>query len=439
MEGKSKKTILRAALLSGILLILFMPVLQDTTHLKPWIRPLHGAFVPVSDPPFSWKGWFNGSFQEEKNKFLKENFGLHNYYIILNSQLDYWLFKKAHVKNVIVGKGNYLFETPYFDAYFGRDFIGKQKAGTLVAQLKKVQDTLEKQNKLVLVVLAADKASFYPEYIPPSFASKKAPTNYEYLLRKMDELQINHIDFNSWFISQKNKSPYPLYPQYGIHWSNYGSMLAFDSIVKYVEFKTKTDLPELICDKIEVSDSLRLPDNDILSAMNLYAAPSTFKMAYPDYHVEIDSARQRKLSLLVVGDSFWWQIYGSGLTGKVFSPSRFWYYNIEMYPETHKSACQVYNSDYAAAIGKSDVILLIYSEPGLSKFGNGFIEMLYETFYEPHKRAREIQEMKKKILSDPGWCNTIREDASARGLPFDSVVTLNALYTLQLNKEKTRR
>ncbi len=33
---------------------------------------------------------------------------------------------------------------------------------------------------------------------------------------------INHIDFNSYFVQNKGKSKYPLYPQYGIHWSYCG-------------------------------------------------------------------------------------------------------------------------------------------------------------------------------------------------------------------------
>jgi hypothetical protein len=436
MKGKLLNTAARLVLFTGILLALFMPLIQDTTHFKSWIKPLQGAFIPAEDVSFSWRNWFNGSYQEEKNKFLKENFGLHNYYIFLNSQLDYWLFKKAHVKNVIVGQHNYFFETPYISAYYGRDFMGKPKADALAARLRKVQDTLDMQNKLVLVVFTAGKASYYPEYIPPAFHSGKKITNYEYLLQKMKELKLHHIDFNSWFVSQKHKSRYPLYPQFGIHWSSYGSMLAFDSIIKYSEFRTKADLPELICDKIEVSDSLRAPDNDILNAMNLYFQPSTFKMAYPEYHVEYDSARHRKLKLLVVGDSFWWQIYGSGLTGKLFSQSRFWYYNIEMYPESYFSVKHVYNSDYETAIKESDVIILMYSEANLSKFGNGFIEMLYETYFEPGKRAIEINAMKKTIRSSPEWYSSIRQEAVVNGLSVDSMLTLNAIYTLQMNKNQ---
>jgi hypothetical protein len=40
----------------------------------------------------------------------------------------------------------------------------------------------------------------------------------------------------------KNKAQFPLYPKHGIHWSNYGGLLAADSVLKKSAALTGKDL-----------------------------------------------------------------------------------------------------------------------------------------------------------------------------------------------------
>lgn len=412
-------------------------MLQEITHFKPWVKPLKGAFITANDTVLSRETWFSGEYQEKKEKYLKQNFGLQPYYIRLISQANYTLFDKVSTNYVVVGKEGYLYETGYIDAYYGRDFIGKTQVNDQLAKLRDVQDTLSGRKKLMLLVFAPGKASFYPEYIPEWLKSPAGTSNYLYFSAAAKKQALNHIDFNKYFIAQKHRSKYPMYPQYGIHWSNHASILAFDSIIHYIERKLGADLPDIKINSIALSDSLREPDKDIIESANLFFYPRTFKMAYPDCSVDYDPARHKKLNLLVIADSFWWQIYSSYLPGSVFASSRFWYYNKEMYPESYTAKTYVGQGDYLEKLKAADVIMIMHTEATLARFGGGFVDMAYEVFCHTGYQAERIAQVKEAILNTPEWHEQIRKKARERNISVDSMMVIDALYMIE--EEKKRR
>ena len=160
------RAILKGLLYAGVLFVMFVPMLQDYTEYKTYIAPLNGSFETAKDTTFNWPAWWEGSYQEQKNRFLKDNFGLHNYYVRLNSQLNFNLFKKANAAYVVVGKDNYLYETGYIDAYHGKDFIGTKKVENYMRQLKQVQDTLASRPRLP--ILRWHTINFYWWFLRPA-------------------------------------------------------------------------------------------------------------------------------------------------------------------------------------------------------------------------------------------------------------------------------
>ena len=188
------------------------------------------------------------------------------------------VFNKPRASGVNIGKNKYLYRELY-KAYHGTDYIGYDSIMNRMQRLKYVQDTLSKLDKNIILIFAAGKGSFYPEYFPDEYITEKKTTNYETHLQLAQQLGISHIDFNSYFIENKSKSPYPLYPQYGIHWSYYGMCLAADSIIRYIENARNIDMPNLYWDQIEITQPKK-GDYDIADGMNLLVKLKTFNMAY---------------------------------------------------------------------------------------------------------------------------------------------------------------
>ncbi|MDP4268221.1 MAG: hypothetical protein Q8880_12400, partial [Bacteroidota bacterium] len=244
-----------------IIIIILLPIFQFYYNpIK--VKSLKGAVVLSENVKLSFKGWFSGDYQKKKEKYLNDNFGFRSDFVRINNQIKYSLFRQVNANGLIIGKNNYLYELNYIKAYYGMDFIGKDSIEHQLSKLKFIQDTLKKLNKNFILIFAAGKASFYPEYIPDEYKKQKSITNYEYMKMMADNKNINIIDFNNYFINNKNKSKYPLYPQYGIHWSNYGMCLVIDSLIKYIENKRGIDIPEFYWNDIEITEKYREPDYD---------------------------------------------------------------------------------------------------------------------------------------------------------------------------------
>jgi len=229
-----------------------------------------------------------------------------------------------------------------------------------------------------MVVLAPGKGSFYPEYIPENLSKEKGITNIEVYRQCIEKWNIHNIDFHRYFIENKVKSPYPLYPQFGIHWSYYGMCLAADSMVRYIEKIMDIRMPRIYWEKVKKGQP-QIDDNDISKAMNLLFSPRSFEMAYPQVKFE-SSEGKSKPSLVVIADSFYWGIYNFGWS-KLFSNDQFWYYYKEIYTSNPDAPKKTEEMNLREEIMKNDIFIILSTDANLPNLGWGFIENAYHVFF----------------------------------------------------------
>ncbi len=371
MKSVSKK--LRVILLLLAILAFLIFILQGKYKIIS-IKPLWGSVIPAEKGKFNIKNWFSGDYQQQEEKYLNDNFGFRSFFVRVNNQIEFSLFDKAKANGVIIGKDMYLYEENYIKAYNGIDFIGIDSIRHRLQKVKVLQDTLSKYNKDVIVVFAAGKGSFYPEYFPDNYRVQRGATNYECYVKEAKELGLNYIDFNKYFVDNKFTSKYKLYPKQGIHWSYYGMCIAADSIIKYIEFKRKIDMPNIYWKDIEI-DYTRKDDYDIGNGLNLLFKLKREKMGYPKVLIEPDSGKV-KPSVLVVSDSFYWGLYNLGIW-KTFSSNHFWFYNQQIYSPDLRETMEVSQVTLRNEIMKHDVIIILATEATLPNLGWGFIESAY--------------------------------------------------------------
>lgn len=367
---------IRITLFLLLLLFLVLPFFQAKFNFMN-LTPLSGAINKPEKEYFSLKKWLSGDYQVKEEKYLNETFGFRNLFIRINNQVAFNLFNKAKANGVIIGKNNYLFEVNYIKAYYGQDFIGVDSIAHRMKRLKYLQDTLAKLNKTVIIAFAAGKGSFYPEYFPKNYIGEKGKTNYEYHVKFSKELGLNYIDFNKYFVDNKNTSKYPLYPQYGIHWSFYGMCLVTDSIIHYIEKIRNIDIPNLYWNGIDMANAYG-SDYDIADGMNLMFKLKSFKMAYPNVQIQSDIGKT-KPSVLIISDSFYWGLFNLGISN-AFTNSHFWFYNQQIYPDSYQSLKVTSKVNLKEEIDKHDVIILMATEASLPNLGWGFIENMYNLF-----------------------------------------------------------
>ena len=351
---------------------MLVPLLQIITGGN-YAPNLNGGIVAVEKPRFTKVSWLNLSYQQQYEKWFNENFSFRAYYVRIYNQFYYSLFHIPKARDVLFGKDNYLFEKNYIDEYLGRNFKGDDKIDRQIKLAKILSDTLTKRKIALMIIFAPGKATFYPEYLPEEYSNiPKKKSNYQSYIEKCNKYHLNYLDFNSYFLSLKNKTKYPLYSNCGIHWTNYGVTLAIDSMIRYIEKLKNIHLPQMKINGIEVSSKPRFTDYDLADGLNLI-----FKIPHPDYaypKVEFVSDKNSvKPKVLVIADSYYWNIFGPGYSSNLFTSGGFWYYNEIAYFNINQSI-PVSSFDKKKEIEKQDLIILMSTDANLHKFSWGFIE-----------------------------------------------------------------
>lgn len=382
-------------------------------------------------PAFSLTTWFNGEFQDSEERYLKKYWIFRDYLTKLHNQVDLVFFNKINVRGFQMGKDRYIFAQEYLDSYLGKDYVGEDSVRTILTRLKVVQDTLKKKNIDVVVVYAPGKATYFSELVPDKYG-KPGKVNLTDFLSISKELGLNYIDMSAWFLDMKKTTQYPLFPQYGHHWSYYGECLAADSLIKYISKLRNTQLPAWGWSDIQLKDTLLVRDADIMAKMNLLTAMKTFPMAYPRLRIAQKSPINNT-NVLSISDSYYRGFQYLGVMEYVFGHGTYWYYYNKVWSGQENGTREVWEFDLKKEIEKSQVILLLAADANLQNIGFGFINDAYllytnpDLYYSQKKEKDKLNVFRKQIRGDESVLDEIKKSADKRNITVDSAITEEAL------------
>jgi hypothetical protein len=210
----------------------------------------------------------------------------------------------------------------------------------------------------------------------------RGATNFETYKRIGDSLGLNLIDFNTWFMDMKNKSKELLYPKQGFHWSDYGALLAADSLIRYMERLRHERMIHPAWDKIIHTNKARDKDDDISKTMNLIWPLAKETFSYPIIKYETDKTAV-KPRVIYVGDSFLFQWMDQWVLDNTDSTWQIWYYNSWLVNREYspESEHRLDGYDRTGALNNADCLVIMFSSRNLSKMGNDFVEQTYAHFY----------------------------------------------------------
>lgn len=405
------------SLLLLVIVFLTLPALQQWTGVI-HSRKLNGAYQPAEDPGFSDSSWLSGDYQWEKSCWINDANGFREDLVRLYNQADFSLFGIPHATGIIVGKEHYLYYVEGIFNLTGRNVFDSTYYPAIADQYKSVQDYLMKQYGIpLLLILAPDKASFYPEYIPSRFMKeRKTPTKYSSLVQALDKVQAPYLDFNRYFLLMKDTSRYHLYPKNGSHWSSYGAMLAFDSLRSFLAENCDIRLPDRIQEGVNTTQDLFDDNGDLSRTLNLIWEPAHPSMDYATYYfTPLDTLR--KIRLLVIGDSYFWQWIHPGIIQNNFAEYHFWYYNQGVFPESRKHYLNAYTLDFQATIQQFDLILILQTTGAKLIPGYGFIDRAYCEFFYPDRLKHYMNEIRESDQDS----SRIGKKAMEEGLPVETV------------------
>ncbi len=435
MKGNKLHTFLFALVIAA----LFLPMIQ---MVKPFVEvgPLFGSIVPTAKDSLTLEAWFDGTYQENRNKYINEQFGFRNTAVRLHNQIAFSLFGKAKANGVIIGKEDYLYEIKYINAYRGAEEINQSELDSNLFMLKAIQSKLKEKGVELIVVMNPGKASFYSEFIPDEFPIVSNRSYYSEYQIGLESQGIQHIDFGKWFREMKGKTPAPLFPKTGIHWSQYGATLAADSLVNYCMKLFGKNMNEFVWDKnnLPLQTTMESVDDDIGLGMNLYLPIDVLPMAYPrvSVKVKVDSANKGiQPKVAVISDSYFFNLMQLPWAPNIFESLNFYFYNKQLHKRPEGTMTNSDPLSQMKEIEKSNVVFVMATECNMDKLGWGFISSAYKYFVLGEKFDSfefRVQKFKNNILSDEAWIKAIAEKAKQNKVPLDTMIMRDARYMAEM-------
>jgi len=370
-------------LLWFLLVFIALPFIQSYI---PFINSgkLQGYYTESPDTTFSFGNWWKGTYQKGKTDFINDHIGFRPDFLRLNGQIDYSLFHKTNYGSPVVGKDNYLFYEDYIWAYYGRNFAGYPALQRQMARLKALQDTFSALGKTFILVYAPCKAWYCSDKLPPEMRSEPRPNNYKTCAHLGDSLGINQLDLNAWFLSMKDTTHELLYSRQGIHWTNYGSILGADSIVRYIERVRHIQMPHPCWTKTEHTTQPRDPDNDMDRILNLIWPIATETFCYPDLHFTQDPGIT-KLNAIHIGDSYNINLIRTGMIQNIYGHWQFWFSFKDIMNQQNYSEWtypKIAGTDWKTELKNADCIVLMNTMINAHNLGNGFIDSAWNYYFQ---------------------------------------------------------
>jgi len=410
-----------------IIMLMSLPAVQMKFHLFKE-KPLFGAFNLTEKPSFSKETWNSGQFQAQVEKYCKDHSGFRNFLVRLQNQLDFSLFRQANAEGAIVGKNKQLFEYDYIRSWLAIDFPGDSFIEKKLQRTKYVQEYLKREKGIDLVVVfEPGKASFYPEYLPSKYIREKhGPSTYERYRQKASDLNFDFIDLHQYFLQLKVNSEYPLFPRYGTHWSVYGMRFAADSLLKLIESRRGITLTEVRVNSFEISSEPWDTDDDVLKTMNLLLPLRGEKLAYPVYSFDTANPGEKPM-VLVVADSYYWNIFNSRIPKYLFANEAFWYFNTLVYPDNYIQPVYTKDLDLRQEVEKQQVIFLMVTERFVQKFDWRFIDQLY-ALYTPEWLKDPVYDKINDIMQVDPWYKDVIKKAGRKGNSLEETLITEGKY-----------
>jgi len=411
---------IKTLLLILLMLVLWLPFYQGLFGGFKEMQ-LKGAFVKPGQPEFLLDSFLTCGFQKNWEAYAEYSFGFRGFLVKLKNSIEYVLFKEAVNEDIITGKNGVLYSYGSAERTIkGRFYNGKEKNLSTINDIKFLKEKTEARGGHFLAVIIPSKESVMPEFLPSSYDNAIAlHSDYKDFVEGYAKQNIPCVDLTAYFRKIYKTSPYTLFTKSGFHWSVYGASVAQDTILNYCRSLFSKPIPAYARKGIEWSDTARFADSDFEEPMNLLFSLQRAPYAYPQLEMISSTLKNYRPKVIVIGDSFFWQIKNIKLLMRIFSEdSQFWYYFKTSFPITDANGTEIQNMDVIAEIESADIVMLAGSMGTLGDFPFGVTD-----YYKAnHDKPNLLKSLSGLIRNDTVWMKKLNDSASAGGMPVEKII-----------------
>jgi len=202
--------------------------------------------------------------------------------------------------------------------------------------------------------------------------------------------------------------------------------IGIDTISKKISSVSGVKVSDIIINRpITFSGDIKTPDADVEEIMNLYLDIPKDAMPYPTFKYRNSTVSKPKV--LVISDSYYWQVYNQNVAHNLFDWGGFWYYSKTGYKQENSNEIKfsVEQAHFQNELVKQNVIVLLASQATLNYFPFDFDKKAYFEFM-PQDSLSLNNYYKDEIRNNAVWYKTIVDKARANSVSEDEQLIKDA-------------
>ncbi len=225
-----KKNFAYICFMASVMLVCVLPIalmLAGVTNTNRENRPL------APKPRLIKDGRLNLGFSNDFDNYLNDNFVLKEHYVTALNSASIALFGEAVSDKAICGRNNMLFYKDTLDDYQRLNQLSDKELEGIALYMRDLEAQLfEKACRMVLII-APNKATVYPEYMPSRYKRAPVKSNLDRLYEYLDKYGVTAVDAKA--VLTAHKSDALLYYYHDSHWNNLGAGLIYNEIADLTE------------------------------------------------------------------------------------------------------------------------------------------------------------------------------------------------------------
>lgn len=300
-------------------LILILPLLDSIFHFSP-VKDLFEKRLPVAAPPVPKTFAEAKEFPKNFEKFFNDNYGFRKSLISLNSWISDNVFDESPDARAVIGKDGWL----YFDNHnslldaTGRAELSDELVARGVKSFGENWQKMRARNISYLLVIAADKSTVYPEFLPDYIKPQGQHRIDKFLTaltKKYPDFPV--LDLRPILLAAKKNEI--LYHQTDTHWNKRGAHYAYIEMMKMLKIvphlrgdfsnkedgKIRGDISDIMNSSAENIDYSLVPKIKVTAARN-----KSVEIELKTFHrVHVfDNENPNLLRIFVYKDSFFGEL-----------------------------------------------------------------------------------------------------------------------------------
>ena len=192
---------------------------------------------------------FNRYYLQQLSEVFEQRFAFRQQLVTAYSYMLEKVFVTSSQNGVIVGNDGWLFFTDSIPDYQRTNVMTDRQLHNCVRHLELINEYCATNGIEFVFVIAPNKNTLYPEYMPYYMLQGEGPSNRELLDESVTGIDINYLDLGSYDTFTDTDAVY--YFQRDSHWNNMGAAIASNAILTaagidhhnyvYDEFTTAVD------------------------------------------------------------------------------------------------------------------------------------------------------------------------------------------------------